>query len=68
MIMDPDRGLAVTASSKLGLTVVIDANLYFFSWGSFACIIYICGSYASARLPEAKEAIASVSAAPKLGT
>jgi hypothetical protein len=67
IIMNPSRSMAVTASSTFGLSVVINANLYFFSWAAFACIVYICGSYARANLKQASDAISSVSATPKLG-
>jgi hypothetical protein len=68
MIMDPDRGFAVTPSTTLGSTFVTNANLYFFSWFSFFCIFYISGSFLSACHKEAKEAIMSISATQKLGT
>jgi hypothetical protein len=38
--MNPENSIAV------GYTQVIDANLYFASWGTFACILWICGSLA----------------------
>jgi hypothetical protein len=65
--MDPSRGIAVTTANELQLSVVFNPNLYFFSWGSFACIFYICGSYIKARFPQAKEASFYVRHSPKLG-
>jgi hypothetical protein len=38
--MNPRNSIAV------GYTQVVDANLYFASWGTFACVLWICGSLA----------------------
>ena len=67
IIMNPSRGIAVRPSEDPGINYVSNANLYFFSWAAFACIVYICGSYARANLKQASDAISSVSATPKLG-
>lgn len=71
VIMSPKKGIAVMVAprdSSEGLSFVTNANLYFFSWAAFACIVYICGSYARANLKKVSEVISSVSATPKLGT
>jgi hypothetical protein len=65
--MSPEKGIAVMVAPSEGLSFVSNANLYFFSWAAFACIVYICGSYARANLKKASEVISSVSATPKLG-
>lgn len=67
VIMSPKKGIAVMVAPSEGLSFVSNANLYFFSWAAFACIVYICGSYARANLKKASEVISSVSATPKLG-
>jgi hypothetical protein len=70
VIMSPKKGIAVAVApeSSGGLNFVSNANIYFFSWAAFACIVYICGSYARANLKQVSEVISSVSATPKLGT
>lgn len=68
IIMSPSKGIAVRSDEVTGFNFVSNANLYFFSWAAFACIVYICGSYARANLKQASDAISSVSATPKLGT
>lgn len=40
VIMNPANSIAV------GYTTVTNANLYFASWGAFACVLWICGSLA----------------------
>jgi hypothetical protein len=67
IIMSPSKGIAVRSDDLTGSNYVSNANLYFFSWAAFACIVYICGSYARANLKQASDAISSVSATPKLG-
>jgi hypothetical protein len=68
IIMNPSKGIAVLSNEETGISFVSNANLYFFSWAAFACIVYICGSYARANLKQASDAISSISATPKLGT
>lgn len=42
-IMDPGNGYAVTGA--LGSPVVVNSNLYFFSWITFMCVLYIYGHW-----------------------
>jgi hypothetical protein len=42
-IMDPNKGFAVTGT--FGAPLVINSNLYFFSWVSFICVLYIQGHW-----------------------
>lgn len=65
IIMDPSRSIAVSPSPQSGLSYVWNANLYFFSWASFICIAFICGSLAKENVVGADEALSSIT--PKLG-
>jgi len=64
-IFDPSYNIAVTAAEE-GLSFVWNANLFFFSWASFICIAYICGSLARENIVGADEVLSSIT--PKLGT
>jgi hypothetical protein len=64
IIMSPSRSIAVSLSDN-GLSYVWNANLYFFSWASFICIAYICGSLAKENVVGVDEALSSIT--PKLG-
>ena len=44
-IMNPNNNIAVSTPSKTTVGgLVINANLYFFSWCAFCCTIYLCAS------------------------
>ena len=65
VVMSPSRGLAVT-KTDVGFTVVKNANLYFSSWASFACVLYICGSWTMNYWKKMADIIKSITA--RLGT
>jgi hypothetical protein len=63
IIMAPTRFLAVAPSNN-GLNYVLNANLYFFSWAAFLCIVFISFSLVVETISGAQEAVSSVT--PKL--
>ena len=44
-IMNPDSNAAVAA----GIGIVLNSNLYFFSWISFICIVFVVGDFAQEK-------------------
>jgi hypothetical protein len=63
IIMAPTRFLAVAPSNN-GLNYVLNANLYFFSWAAFLCIVFISFSLVVETISGAQEAVSSMT--PKL--
>lgn len=65
VIMSPSKTIAIAVAE--GLTFVSNANLYFFSWAAFFCIVFICGSLLTENVVGAQEALSSISSNSKLG-
>lgn len=47
-IMNPDNNIAV--STIFGIPDVVNANLYFFSWVCFICVVFVLGDYSQQQV------------------